>query len=67
MPFLRSAMVQAGAIAICTILLKSAWKAPLRPTTTSRARVVRTGTSSVSTSAWQPAAWARRTRSKPMA
>ena len=51
MPFCHSAMVQAGDISICSIIVRSGLKAPPRPTTTSRARVVRTGTSSVSTSA----------------
>ena len=51
MPFLRSAMVQAGDISICMIFVRSGLKAPPRPTTTSRARVVRTGTSSANISA----------------
>jgi hypothetical protein len=51
MPFFHSAMVQAGEVAICSIMVKSGLNAPPRPTTTSRARVVRTGTSSVSISA----------------
>ena len=65
MPCCRKAAQYDGLPRACVIIFGVKRNGEVMPESTSRVRVVRTGTSSVITSTFAPAASPRRTKSKP--